>query len=202
VIYIARKVKCRTCSEKDEKSKMIRTEKGEYYHQGECYEKHLEHKAFIEKENEEWDALYQYVKELHGLVVVPKAIVVRLQALRNGEDVRRGKKIKRYKMGAEYSLMLEAYLLAEKDIKWAIVNRLDNKNDVQAINYCISIMINKLNQAWKNRQKKKEAKYENKRIEKQIEEMSEVAKRVREIQSGLSTNTQNDSDIDITTLLD
>jgi hypothetical protein len=63
-------------------------------------------------------------------------------------------------------------------------------------------MINKLNQAWKNRQKKKEAKYENKRIEKQIEEMSEVAKSVREIQSGLSTNTQNDSDIDITTLLD
>jgi len=181
---------------------MIKTEKDGYFHEGECYQKYLDHKEFIKKENEEWDELYQYIKKLHNVVIVPPANVVRLQALRNGNDLKKGKPYKRYKMGAEYSLMLEAYLLAEKDIKWAIANKLDNKNDVQAINYCISIMINKLNQAWKNRQKNKEAKYENNRIEKQIKEMSEVAKRVRNIQNESSIITQNDNDIDITTLLD
>lgn len=188
----------------DDKTKMIKTEKDGYFHEGECYQKYLDHKEFTKKENEEWDELYQYIKKLHNVVVVPPANVVRLQALRNGNDLKKGKPYKRYKMGAEYSLMLEAYLLAEDEIKKSIATKLKDSNDVSAINYCISIMTNKLNQAWKNRQKAKEAKEENKKLERKIEEMSDVVKKMREVQQNLISVSKNndENEIDITTLLD
>lgn len=196
---MARPVKCGTCEIlESDRSLMVKNEKGKYFHKGKCYEEHLEYREFLKKEKIEWDALYQYIVDLHKLLVVPKSIITRLQGLRNGEDLKRNKK---YKMGAEYSLILEAYLLAEKDIKWAIANKLENKNDVRAINYCISIMIDKLNPAWRNRQKSKNAKVENKKLKKQIEEMTNIAQRVKSIQMNIVPEKSTD-EVDITTLLD
>jgi hypothetical protein len=51
--------------------------------------------------------------------------------------------------------MLEAYRLAEDSIKWCIIHKLDGSNDTKAINYGMSIMLDKLNEAFTRRQNKK-----------------------------------------------
>lgn len=144
------KVKCKTCLETDEKSKMIK-EKAGYFHVEECHQTYIDHCNFKKSELEKWDRLYKFILSLHNIIVLPKANVIRLQALRNGEDIQNGQRVKKYKQGADYDLMYEAYLLAEKDIRWSIQNKLNENNDAKSINYCISVMLGKLNEAWKNR---------------------------------------------------
>jgi hypothetical protein len=152
---LGRKVKCRSCLKMDEKNIMVLEEGKLYFHQGDCHEEYLRHREFKRIEAEKWDQLYKYLLQLHSAVIIPVANVVRLQALRNGEDIQAGKRVKKYKQGVPYELMLEAYKLAEDSIKWCIKHKLNGSNDVKAINYCISIMIGKLNEAWQRQQNRK-----------------------------------------------
>lgn len=202
-MIISRKLKCAACGELGEKSEMTQNDKKKYFHNGKCYEEHLEHIEFLKKEKEEWDILYQYLLKLHNILVLPKSNIIRLQGLRNGEDLRQGKVHKKYKMGASYELIMDAYLLAEESIKWCILNKLNGKNDTGAINYCITIMLGKLNEAWKHSQKVVQAKADNKRLNERIDSLKDVSKKMKDIQDELLKNKKiNSNEIDITTLLD
>jgi hypothetical protein len=157
---LARPVKCRACEQLETDREKVVKEKEGYFHIGECHRQYLVHKEFKRVELEKWNKLYKYILDLHGLKVLEKANVIRLQALRNGEDIVNGQRVKKYKTGADYSLMLDAYKLAEDSIRWCIQNKLNGSNDSRAINYCISVMIGKLNEAWvrqQNRQRQIEA---------------------------------------------
>ncbi|RXZ77962.1 hypothetical protein EBB07_28290 [Paenibacillaceae bacterium] len=165
-----------------------------------CNNKYIEQREYTAKELEKWDELFLYVKELHQLIEMPKAIIIRLQALRNGYDVVKGKREKRFKMGAEYSLMLEAYALADDSIQWCIKNKLRGSNDVRAINYCISIMIGELNEAWLRR--KKREKFEankTKELNRKIHNLSVIDDSNEEENSHVYANSKDE--LDITDLL-
>ncbi|MBT2759957.1 hypothetical protein J7E85_01660 [Paenibacillus sp. ISL-20] len=118
-----------------------------FYHKEHCHPKLLKVKEVKKRENEQWDALFQYILQLHDIIVLPTGNISRLQDLRAGYTMRDGKKVRQWKTGPDFALMLDAYKLAEDSIKWCIVNKLDGSNDVKAINYGISIMIDKLNEA-------------------------------------------------------
>lgn len=143
---LARPVKCPICTQYGDREDMILEDK-RFYHKEHCHPKLLKEKEVKKRENEQWDALYQYIIKLHDLVVLPTGNITRLQDLRAGYTMRDGKKVRQWKTGPDFALMLDAYKLAEESIKWCIINKLDSGNDVKAINYGISIMIDKLNEA-------------------------------------------------------
>lgn len=126
-----------------------------YYHKEICFKKHLDAKAATQRENEEWDKLYQYIIALHDLVVLPKGNITRLKDLRAGFLTKNGEKVRQWRTGPSFGLMYEAYQLAEDSIRWSIINKLDGSKDTKAINYCMSIMINKLNEANQRRKHRK-----------------------------------------------
>ena len=167
----------------DDKTKMIKTEKDGYFHEGECYQKHLEHRTFIEKENEEWDELYRYVKQLHGYpdgIPLPTMPVARLKALREGYDIIGGKREKKkWKQGATFSLMLAAYKLKEKDIKWFIHNVLNDQCDAASISKCITLMLKGLGEAWRLEQKKKEKEVEKEKVLSEVKKEELIFKEIK-----------------------
>ncbi|KAA9007266.1 hypothetical protein F4V43_01915 [Paenibacillus spiritus] len=150
-----RLLKCPICEQHGHKADMIRDDK-RYYHKEYCHGKYLKEKEETKIEVEQWDALYQYIIKLHDIIILPKGNINRLKDLRAGYLVKEGKKVRQWRSGPDYSLMLDAYLLAEDSIKWCIVNKLDGSKDTKAINYGISIMIDKLNEANDRRIRKKE----------------------------------------------
>lgn len=155
VISLARPVKCPICGEFGDREGMVFVEKSKrYYHVGSCIESHNKAQEETDRENEQWDKLYKYIANLHDLLFLPKENIFRLKSLRAGFEVKNGKRVKKYRTGPDYELMLDAYKLAEDSIRWNITNTLKGNNDIGAISYCISIMINKLNEAHVRRRKR------------------------------------------------
>lgn len=147
-----RKVKCPICGQFDMRSNMTEESDKKFYHVNECHQKYIGKQELKKIENQQWSDLYEYIKVLHGLINVPTRNIKRLHELRNGFDFKEGKKFQRYKQGAGYDLMLEAYKLQEDKIKWFIKDVLNDGKDASDINKCISMMLNGLNTAWQNRQ--------------------------------------------------
>lgn len=158
-------VKCGKCGLRDDKLSMKKGNDKKYYHIIKCYDEHIQECEFKKRDFEKWCELYEYLKSLHDVPDLPPWNIKRLQELRNGFDFKSGKKYQRYKMGAEYDLMLEAYKLAEEKIQWFIRNVLGKQDTKKAdeINACITIMCNYLSDAWKARKEKE--KKEKERIE-------------------------------------
>lgn len=146
-------VKCPICEQRGHKENMIQEDK-RYYHVEYCHDKWKRDKEATRIENQQWDDLYQYIIKLHDIIVLPKGNITRLKDLRAGFDTKSGKRERKWRTGADFLLMLEAYKLAEDSIKWCIANKLDGSNDTRAINYGISIMIDKLNDAYARRKKR------------------------------------------------
>ncbi|MGM1044763.1 MAG: hypothetical protein ACQEXX_01315 [Bacillota bacterium] len=166
MIELARPVKCPICLQFGNREDMTLEDK-RYYHKEYCHPKHIKDKAATKRENEQWDDLYQYIINLHDLVVLPKGNITRLKDLRAGYVTKKGSKVRPWRTGPSFELMLDAYKLAEDSIKWCIANKLDGSNDVKAINYGISIMIDKLNEANERRKNKQKQKIAEQRVEKQ-----------------------------------
>lgn len=170
-----RLLKCPVCEQYGHKDKMFREEDKRYYHVEYCHDRYLRDKEATRIENQQWDDLYQYIIKLHDIIVLPKGNITRLKDLRAGFDTKSGKRERKWRTGPDFGLMLEAYKLAEDSIKWCIVNKLDGSNDTKAINYGISIMIDKLNEAFarrKSKQRQQEYALINKDTEnKEIEEL-------------------------------
>ncbi|OME55541.1 hypothetical protein BSK59_13780 [Paenibacillus odorifer] len=160
---MARKVKCNSCGNLDEHINMTKNDKGKYFHIGECFEKHLAHRKLIEDENRKLNELYQYIKDLHGIPKeqnIHSSVMWRIQELRNGNDIYQGKKERKYRVGVEYDLLLSAYKLKEKDIKWFIENVLQDQVDAKDVSKCLTIALKGLAEAWRLEELKKKREVE------------------------------------------
>lgn len=147
-----RKVKCPICEQFDLRLNMTQADNKKFYHINECHQKYIEQQELKKIENQQWADLYEYIKELHGLIVLPPWNITRLKNLRKGIDTKEKKEYQRYRIGVEFDLMLDAYKLQEDKIKWFIKDVLNDGKDASDINKCISMMLNGLNTAWQNRQ--------------------------------------------------
>ncbi|PZT57367.1 hypothetical protein [Paenibacillus silvae] len=125
-----------------------------YYHLEYCHSKYLKLKTETAKENQEWDKLYQYIIKLHDILLLPKGNITRLKDLRAGYEVKQGKRVRKWRTGPDFGLMLEAYKLAESVNRTAINTKIGQWADIQQVNYTITTMLGYLNDAYKNRQNK------------------------------------------------
>ncbi|ASA22613.1 hypothetical protein [Paenibacillus donghaensis] len=148
-------VKCPICSQREHKENMIQEDK-RYYHVEYCHERWKRDKEATRIENQQWDDLYQYIIKLHDIIVLPTGNITRLKDLRAGFEFKDGQRVRKWNTGPTFELMLEAYLLAEDSIRWCIANKLDGSRDTRAINYGVSIMIDKLNEAFARKKRREQ----------------------------------------------
>lgn len=146
-----RELQCQQCKIKTPIDKMVLyvhiastgTTKDKYFHPGKCMEQHLQEQAFKDREAKELDELYEVIKRLHRLDVLPSTFFSGyLQPLRNGV-FKMGTKVKKYKEGIPFPLMKETYLYIENTIDWARTNR---KFDgaLAELKYIFAAMVDKL----------------------------------------------------------
>lgn len=186
-----RKVKCFICGISSEKNEMeyIETKK-RWVHKINCKEEFEWQLEMIEKDKKEWEELYEYIKQLHDLIDLPKAIIVRLKLLRKGKDMVKGQEIRKWKNGASFGLMKEAYILANDSIKYWMKNKFsDDPRSTNCINYCMTIAIDNFNKAYTIRKKKEQQVHVHNRVE---QEMS--YKTIEDINVNLQNNTKKKKD--------
>lgn len=171
-----------------------------YYHSPLCHTQLMKEHELTRRENEQWDDLFQYIMNLHDLVVLPKGNITRLKDLRAGYIMKDGKKVRQWRTGPDYALMLDAYKLAENSIKWCIVNKLNGSKDTRAINYGISIMIDKLNEANNNRKARIKSKAEIEVVKESARETNKITSQVVKVQ--IMNQKDIEEEIDVTTLFD
>ena len=150
--------KCQWCKETSDKTLMhcdetVSTQlnkKGEpkvvrkYYHFG-CHNEHLQDKEFKRIDLEELDKLYSHLINLHNLETLDGRMMEKIQDLRNGTIKLHNKKIKKYKEGVRYSLMLNAYKHAHESIMNTF-QYMNYKTKWNEFSYIFGIMTNAINE--------------------------------------------------------
>lgn len=122
---MARPTKCMYCGIKDEEEKIIVGRKR-------AHEKCRREK---EIEKQEWDALYEYIRNLTGCVQVPPRNIKRLHEIKQ-----------KYKI--TYGTILDGFKIAENKIVWFMNNVRHGGNSAEDINAYITVMLNSgLNEA-------------------------------------------------------
>lgn len=161
-------VKCQHCEQKDTTSDlMIKGKKG-YYHP-DCYKKFEKHQAFIDKELQERDLLWETIKEIHNLIDIPDGFMSQwVQKYRNGMIIGKDA-IKKYKKGVPYIVMRDAYLICRREIE-ATKKNIEFESDIQELIYCFKIIQGRVNDAYRKQQKKKMQAEKEKQIENQVQE--------------------------------
>lgn len=153
------KRKCPICNLTKDVEEMTPDEKTKrYYCKEKCYPLFLRRQEWKAKELAEWNELYEYIKDLHGLINIPVQHITRLQNLRAGEKYNKVTREyeRAWKNGPSYALMLEAYKIGNKDIQESFHTLLHDKRQHSSVSYCISIMEGNLNKALSQRQKNQE----------------------------------------------
>jgi hypothetical protein len=92
----------------------------------------------------ELDELYQYLLELHSFEVLDGRMMEKIQDLRNGSIKVDNKKIKKYKQGVPYSLMLDTYKYLGSRIDH-IFKTMQFQTDWNAFSYIFGTMIKNIN---------------------------------------------------------
>lgn len=152
-----KEVKCYWCKEKGNKDLMTVEEKGtgkfnkngsekmsrKYFHT-DCEEEYLNDKEVKKQELLELDLLYTYLTDLHKIKVLDGRMMEKIQDLRNGSIKMNGKKVKKYKQGVKYSLMLETYQFIQQKIDF-ILNSNQFKEKWNEFSYIFGTMINNIN---------------------------------------------------------
>ncbi|GEM_PF-6342435 len=152
------KVTCFWCKEKHDKSLMYceATATGKYNKNGTekmrrryfhyaCHTEYLNDKEKKQKELEEFDKLYNYLLKIHNLEVLNTRMIGKLQDFRNGSISIKGRKIKKYKKGISFQLMLDSYKHAEGKIEYAL-NNVTFQNKWNEFSYIFAIMVNNVNE--------------------------------------------------------
>jgi hypothetical protein len=147
---MARQVKCFYCKQKNDKDKMcfdesLKNEKVtiKYFHL-DCIEKYKQEQIFKKVELDQWDCLYKYLLKIHNVDLLDGRMIQKIQDLRNGTITLNGKKIKRFKEGIHYDVILETYERQTQNIEWVIKNKeFDKKYNEFA--YVFSIILNNIN---------------------------------------------------------
>lgn len=114
--------KCHWCKEIGEKEQMHCDEKPtgkfnkngspkmfrKYFHSA-CHELFLDDKEYKQIEANKLTNLYNYLLNLHGIIALDERMMEKIQDLRNGTIKINNKKVKKYKSGVPYELMLQTY---------------------------------------------------------------------------------------------
>lgn len=150
-------VKCYVCKEKYDKSLMKVEEKEtgkfnkdgspritrRYFHR-DCYEKFIKDKEIKQLELKELDELYRYLLKIHEIEVLCSRMIEKIQDLRNGSVKLKGEKIKRYKEGIKYSVMLLSYKQQEENIT-RVLRTKSFETKWNEFSYCFGIMLKTVN---------------------------------------------------------
>ncbi|MFK3936579.1 hypothetical protein ACI2JA_03560 [Alkalihalobacillus sp. NPDC078783] len=189
-------VKCKWCEKKSKKETMkvesketTRKKKdgtyaitNTYYHPL-CYEEVLKDKEFKKQELVDLDELYTHLLEVHDLKALDGRMMEKIQDLRNGTVKYNGKKVKRYKEGIPFAIMLESYKGQQSQINYAMRSmRFEKKWN--EFSYCFGIMSSKVNDALINQRavKRNEEKHKEQMSVRKKEALSEeiVVKKTNE----------------------
>lgn len=114
--------KCQWCKDNGEKELMHCDEKPtgkfnkngspkmfrKYFHPH-CHDLFLNDKEYKRIEADKLKDLYDYLLNLHDLIALDERMMEKIQDLRNGTIKINNKKVKKYKSGVPYELMLQAY---------------------------------------------------------------------------------------------
>lgn len=144
-----RQVKCYLCKEKGDKEVMVFEEHGEkkivrrYFH-NQCHQEYKSEVELKQKELVELDHLYQYLLKLHSLELLDGRMMEKIQDLRNGSIKVNGSKIKKYKQGVSYSLMLDTYKHLNQKIDY-ILNTMQFQTKWNEFSYIFGTMIKNIN---------------------------------------------------------
>jgi hypothetical protein len=150
-----RKTKCKACLQFDDKELMIKEKEG-YFHIGTCHNKYKDHKRFLEREKVEWNELFETVKKINNLAVIPSRFIADLQRIRNGNQDSLYRNNIHYKKGIPYRVIKEAYERAERDIQWSIQNK-QFTNTYNQLKYGLAIVVEKINDVVNELRRKKKA---------------------------------------------
>jgi hypothetical protein len=169
-------VKCAWCKEKNDKTEMFCEEKEtgkfnkngtekkirKYFHQ-DCYDLYKKDKEVKKIEAEKWDNLYQFLLKLHSLDVLDARMIEKLQDLRNGTIKIHNKKIRRYKQGVTYELMLQTYEYIIKRIDYVLLHN-SFKTKWNEFSYVFGMIINNINEVKMMNERNKIASHNNKKV--------------------------------------
>lgn len=169
-------VKCFWCKEKDEKVNMLCEEKStgkfnkngtekmirKYFHYG-CNEEYQKDKKFKEEESKQFTELYEYLLKLHGLKVLDGRMIEKIQDLRNGTVKVKNKKIKKYKSGITYELMLQTYQYLNQRID-IILRSSQLQPKWNEFSYIFGTMINNVNEVSQMNKRKEQVRVPNKAV--------------------------------------
>jgi hypothetical protein len=157
------KVKCVECGIRDTKKSMmvnVGTEKTPTWVHPNCLDSWNKKKEKTRKKLEEWDKLYQTVRDIHGLEVLSREMVIILQDLNNGKYISRRYGVQ--KKGIPYEIIREAYEMSMPDIEYyKATRRFDSV--LSEFKYCLEIVIGNINEVYRRRKQK------------QVEEAQQIA---------------------------
>lgn len=146
-----------------------------YFHP-ECYEKHLKHQAFLDKDREKKDEFNEVVKKIYGVpenLQLPPSYWELIGDLREGTNRYERLWKKKYKQGIPFDVLKEAYLLAKGDIAWARLNKKFKTLEVE-LRYGLVIVLNKINDAYRKMKSREQQESMSKAMEEvQVEMMKE-----------------------------
>lgn len=160
------KAKCLQCGEKTKVKDMYvyKENPNKYVCGKKCFDEIMKEAEFKEKERQELDDLYEYVRSLHGMKTLPTSWFTMMQDLRNGTVRKQGILKKKYKNGVPYEVILEAYTMVRKKIEWAKNNK-NFKDDSAELRYGFVIMESNVSRANKKMNKRRERKNDHNRQE-------------------------------------
>ncbi|WP_010497790.1 hypothetical protein [Paenibacillus elgii] len=197
---MARKTKCRGCLVLDESKKVKYNNM--YFHEGECLNKHIDHKKFLEKEQEEKDELYYKLVRIHGLektTDIPPLFYQKVEDLRNDNWIL-GRFDKKYKRGVRYSGISYTYDFCEEKIQ-AALNKMKDKPLLEQMNYSLGIVRNHMADAFNHLKKVNKQKQITKKIIDSIEEMKGVREKIKQVQKN-SKQDDIDEKVNLVSLFD
>jgi len=96
----------------------IGKQKKRFHH--DCHEQHLKDQEFKEKEKEELNELYETIKDLCDVNIIPPSFMGLIQRLRNGDPLigmRKNDK-RQFKQGFPYPVIQKAYEIKSDLIQW------------------------------------------------------------------------------------
>jgi hypothetical protein len=180
------KVKCRFCNLKDtEREEMVKitneSPKGKtinmYYH-NHCYPEKLKQ----DEENKEKDYLYDVIKEVHQIKQpdIPKFFWIKINELRHGSVYIGRNTKKRYKEGFSFNVIAETYKFCRETIEYYKKTK-DFKDLSQELNYCYTIICDKIGVVQKKNAKKEFIKAKKEAEEKEQQENSVVTHTEKEV---------------------
>lgn len=144
-----------------------------YFHK-ECALEIEKDKQFKQKETEEFDALYQYLKDLHKIDALDGRMIERIQDFRNGTVKVQNQKVKKYKEGVTYKAMLDTYKYIGDQIERILHTNNFNQKKWNEFAYIFGTMVRNLNdvQVMLKQKEREESKLDT-TVKKNIESESE-----------------------------